>query len=155
MFDINNNMKIAELIDKRPKTHVIEPLYIKTTEGMFGFGELKDIYQFNSRSFKVGFGSSIGLFVKSPINNQRLPELDVVKTFKLYKEELQCDRLYYVFESGLMAENDPILKVDPSVYEAMFHYINEINTYMVNQTEGYRKERIKSMLDGYDIDVTS
>lgn len=150
MFDLNNKERIMELIDDKPVTNVIEPLYIRNGNQLYGFDEIDTIDDFNPSMFKVGFGTSIGLFVKSPIPKNRLQELDIVNSFKQYKEDIQCERLYYVFEHSIMIGNDPAYDMDKDFYGVLYHYIDQVYGYLHDHTMEIRKQRIASLLNNDD-----
>lgn len=141
MFDIHNEQRIAKLIDGRIPNSLVEPLYVKIYNDRYGIDELNDITDFNPSAFKVGFGSSLGLFIRNPINMKDLITLDVVNKFKLYKEELQCAHVYYVFEIGIFGDFDNVL------YQQMEYYYKELRRYIENRCDELKRERIRKLME--------
>ena len=141
MFDIHNEQRIAKLIDGRIPNSLVEPLYVKIYNNLYGIDELNDITDFNPSAFKVGFGSSLGLFIRNPINMKDLITLDVVNKFKLYKEELQCEHVYYVFEIGIFGD------FDNALYQQMEYYYKELRRYIENRCDELKRERIRKLME--------
>jgi hypothetical protein len=141
MFDIYNEQRIAKLIDGRIPNSFVEPLYVKIYNDRYGIDELNDITDFNPSAFKVGFGSSLGLFIRNPINMKDLIGLDVVNKFKLYKEDLQCEHVYYIFEIGIFGD------FDNALYQQMEYYYKELRKHIEDRCNEIKKERIRKLME--------
>ena len=145
MFDMNNKERIMQLVDGKPTGNMFEPLYVKLYDKRYGFDELDLIEDFNPSSFKVGFGSCIGLFLKKPLKTEMIPYLDIVGNFKMFKEDLQCERLYYIFEAGIVNGNDPLIDMFVE-YSQVEMYVNKVREYLEKKTEEIRRKRIESLI---------
>ena len=141
MFDIYNEQRIAKLIDGRIPNSFVEPLYVKIYNDRYGIDELNDIMDFNPSAFKVGFGSSLGLFIRNPIDMKDLIGLDVVNKFKLYKEDLQCEHVYYIFEIGIFGD------FDNALYHQMEYYYKELRKHIEDRCNEIKKERIRKLME--------
>jgi poly-D-alanine transfer protein DltD len=150
MFDIKNHDRIVELVDGRLKSSYVEPLYVKIYNNIYGLDELDVIDDFNPSAFKVGFGSSLGLFIRKPIDMRCLISLDVVDKFKMYKEELQCEHVYYVFETGQLIQNDPSHETFKEFFEQIDYYYWLLRDHIEERYSIIKKKRMEELLKGME-----
>jgi hypothetical protein len=142
MFDVNNNERVMELVNGRKSGSYVEPLYVRIYNDVYGMDELDLIEDFNPSAFKVGFGGSIGLFVKKQLNMKDLMALEVIRHWKYYHDELQCDRLYYVFE----VSNTDFGFVDNEFYQQLEMYYGMLYEYINNRVQDIRKQRLTQLV---------
>lgn len=150
MFDIKNHDRVMELIDGRLKSSYVEPLYVKIYNNIYGLDELDAIDDFNPSAFKVGFGSSLGLFIRKPIDMRCLISLDVVDKFKTYKEEIQCEHVYYVFETGQLIQNDPSHETFKEFFEQIDYYYWLLRDHIEERHSIIKKKRMEELLKGME-----
>ena len=150
MLDIKNHDRIMELVDGRLKSSYVEPLYVKIYNNIYGLDELDVIDDFNPSSFKVGFGSSLGLFIRKPIDMRCLISLDVINKFKMYKEELQCEHVYYVFETGQLIQNDPSHETFKEFFEQIDYYYWLLRDHIEERYSIIKKKRMEELLKGME-----
>lgn len=148
MFDLNDKNRIMELIDGRKCDSYIEPLYIKMYNDKYGLDEIKDIHDFNPSAFKVGFGSSNGLFVKKAFQPTMATALDVITVFNMYKEDLQCSRNYYVFEMGYFVNTNPSSNqyID-ELYSQIEYYYEMLYNYLETHTKELKKQWLQNLIE--------
>ena len=145
MFNIYDDNRIEELINLRPNTNIVEPLYVKSFGRIYGINELDSIEEFSPSGFKVGYGSSEGLFVKNQFDVSKTIEISVIRTFVDYIEALQCSRRYYVFESRYIDDVG-----DCSMYKQMNYYYEMLFNHVEALVDKKRKERLKELLSNED-----
>jgi hypothetical protein len=145
MFNICDDNRIENLINFRPEANIVEPLYVKSFGKMYGLDELDSIEEFSPSDFKVGYGSSEGLFVKRPFDVSKTIEVTVIRTFVDDIEALQCSRRYYVFESSYIDDVG-----DCSMYKQMNYYYEMLFNHVEALVNKKRKERLSELLSNED-----
>lgn len=100
MFDSTNIDYIKRVIDSRESYEYVIPLYVKIFNKNFSILELDDIDNYDSSTFKIGFGSSISILSKNSFISKFIYEFNFIQRFNEYNYEENCDTAYIIFESG-------------------------------------------------------
>lgn len=100
MFDSTNIDYIKRVINSRESYEYIIPLYVKIFNKNFSILELDDIDNYDSSTFKIGFGSSISILSKNSFISKFIYEFNFIQRFNEYNYEENCDTAYIIFESG-------------------------------------------------------
>lgn len=100
MFDSTNIDYIKRVIDSRESYEYVIPLYVKIFNKKFSILELDDIDNYDSSTFKIGFGSSISILSKNSFISKFIYEFNFIQRFNEYNYEENCDTAYIIFESG-------------------------------------------------------
>lgn len=142
-FDIDDQNRIAELIDKRKPDAYIMPLYIKVYNDIYDIRDIDKITGFSPSGFKLGFGGSNGLFSSTNFPSQFIFTFSNVNTFSRFNEEYNCNTRYIIFES---MEVDEEQEKEHPLFEQINYYYKMIRDYLLESTEKYRKARIEENL---------
>lgn len=141
MFDINNEELIMKLVDQKDD-HVLIPLYVKIDNDIYSILELDQISRYNPSTFKIGFGTAEGLFIKPSFNSKDVLSFNVVKVFSKYIEKYSSDVRYIVFESGYVSNDDiELYKEEINIYMDM------LSTHISKHVEKLRKELIRKQME--------
>jgi hypothetical protein len=128
---MNNEEMIQKLIDERNENCYVIPLYIHINHKYYQLWEMDQIENYSNQIIKVGFGSSVGLMMKSPFPIKQVIDFDIVKTFQSYNYDKEISIRYYVLESGFLTEEeltDDIHKQIQMYVEAIGERVNKIVT---------------------------
>jgi len=150
MFDITNDEnrdKLRGLIDDRDDNCFVIPLFVLSNHKKYGLWELDQITDFSINTFRVGFGSSMGLFVKSPFPKEYMFAFDMEIHFNYFDYEENTERRYFVFESGMMSDEEANQSV---MHQQMKQYIDALAEYVSKHVEEYRNTIRQSMLNDDD-----
>ena len=109
MFDLTNVEFIKKVIDSRDDNMLIIPLYVKIYHNTYSLIDLPDIREYNPASFKVGFGTSIGLEIKNSFPNNHLLDMDVIHIIRDVDKDTGVISKYLIFESDDVDGNEDIL----------------------------------------------
>jgi len=146
MFDIENQDAIMELIDTRNENCIVIPLYVNINNELYGLWELDEITSFSRNMIKVGFGSSKGLFIKSPFPNDCMYEFEMKKMFSYFDYDENTETFYFVFESGLLNEDE----LTDDIHKQMQQYIEAIADRVQKYVDEYRTELRKRLMEDED-----
>lgn len=105
MFDSTNIDYIKRVINSRESDEYIIPLYVKIFNKTFSILELDDIDNYDSSTFKIGFGSSISILSKNSFIGKFIYEFNFIQRFNEYSYEENCDTAYIIFESGYVDDS--------------------------------------------------
>lgn len=105
MFDSTNIDYIKRVINSRESDEYIIPLYVKIFNKTFSILELDDIDNYDSSTFKIGFGSSISILSKNSFISKFIYEFNFIQRFNEYSYEENCDTAYIIFESGYVDDS--------------------------------------------------
>lgn len=110
MFDSTNIDYIKNVINSRESDEYIIPLYVKIFNKTFSILELDDIDNYDSSTFKIGFGSSISILSKNSFISKFIYEFNFIQRFNEYSYEENCDTAYIIFESGYVDDSSVMHK---------------------------------------------
>lgn len=105
MFDSTNIDYIKRVINSRESCEYIIPLYVRIFNKTFGILELDDIDNYDSSTFKIGFGSSISILSRNSFISKFIYEFNFIQRFNEYNYEENCDTAYIIFESGYVDDS--------------------------------------------------
>lgn len=147
MFDINENIdNIIKMIDNRASNCYIVPLYVNINRHKYALWELEDINEFSNQSFKVGFGTSIGVFVKKPFPTEKLFDFDIISTPKRFNDDYATDVQYYIFEADqLTLTNHDELDIQIAYYTTKLAQM--ISASVKAKREEMRKQLVQSIMN--------
>ena len=146
MFDMSRQDMIMKMIDERDDRCYVIPLYIHVNNNRYQLWELDEIENFSMSTLRIGFGSSRGLKIGKPLPGNCIYEFNMEQIFHEYNYDLDVDRFYYVFESGLLDDDE----LQDELHQQIQMYVNSIIEYLKESVDKKRKERIKSMLNNVD-----
>lgn len=142
MFNLEENKQsIMKLIDSRDNDEIIIPVYVRLYNNRYLLHELDQIKIFNPAAFKVGFGSSSGMFIKNSFPNQLLLSYDETQVFMDVDEDTGVSVRYILFESN--DKNDGSTTVDSQI----IFYAEKIREYLEKQCEEYKRQLIQSQME--------
>lgn len=142
MFNLEENKQaIMKLIDSRENNEIVIPVYIRLYNNKYFLHELDQIKMFNPAAFKVGFGSSNGMFIKNSFPNQLLLNYDETQVFMDVDADTGVAVRYVLFESN--DKNDGTTAVDSQI----IFYSEKIRAYLEKQCEEYRRQLIQSQME--------
>jgi hypothetical protein len=95
---------------------------------------------------KIGYGAVYGLFEKCPFPIQCIDVFDIIYQFKLWDDEKQVTKQYYVFESSYIMETDhPAFKLP--IIQQMNYYYDMFSEYLTKQHAIHRKKMLDDMMN--------
>lgn len=142
MFDITNKELIMKLVSMKDDDIVI-PLYVRTDIDRYSILELDDIISYSPSSFKVGFGTVSGLFVKNGFDNRRAFDFDVINVFNHYNEETMSESKYTIFESGYITDGE----INDTLNFQINFYIDILEEYVRKHVDEVRRELIRKQME--------
>jgi hypothetical protein len=147
MFDINNKEALRKAINNRNENSFVIPLYILSDNHRYAIWEINEIQNFSVNTFKIGFGSSIGLKVKTPMLSQYLFDFNTILIDKYFDYDDNVEYTYFVFESGYMSEEEMDVS---SMHTEIGMYVESIGEYVQKIVSEYKNKIHEEMLSDKD-----
>lgn len=142
MFNMKDKDLIKKLIESRDKTDIVFPVYLAIGNKKYSLLETNKILSCSQSIFKIGFGTSINVFIHNKFDKRELINMSAYNSFTEFDEEQQVATEYITFESGDFPSDTGNRLYDEinKWYFMLFDYVMEI----VNKN---RKELIKKSME--------
>jgi len=140
MFNTEDNETIMALINKRHDGELVIPLYARVGKNIYSLIDIPYIPDCSPSIFKVGFGSSNSLFIKTKFPTEELINFSNVKCFNHFDEDAQCLIQYFVFESSDVDKDDELSNQINTFYDVLLDYT-------MKSANANKQERIKRILE--------
>lgn len=124
-FDIMNNDRILELINKRKEGAYVIPLYIRIYNKLIDLRDIDKIDNFIPSAMKVGFGGMYGILNRTQFPIKYIDNFDIVRKFNMFDTRINNDVQCFVFESS-----DPYWNIDHDIFEQIDYYYWMIRMYL-------------------------
>lgn len=142
MFDIDDNDRIMELINKRKDGAYVMPLYIKLYNNRIDIRDIDEIDNFIPSAFKIGFGAKYGVMNKAQFPINYIMNFDIIKKFNHFDEKINNDVQCFVFESS-----EPYSNINHDIFEQMNYYYWIIRDYLENRMKKINEVKRKKLLE--------
>lgn len=141
MFNMEDKQLIKRIIDSREPENILIPVYLAIGNKKYSLLETNKILSCSQSIFKIGFGTSINVFIHNKFDKRELINMHAFNSFTEFDEDKQLATEYLTFESGDIPSDDKkIYNEINDWYFLLFDYVMEI----VNKN---RKELIKKSME--------
>lgn len=140
MFNINDKDMIVSIIEKRNKGDMLIPVYLKVGNTAYSLLEVDDIPDCSPSIFKVGFGTSISVFIRNKFPKNELINFSSPTVFTRFDDDKQTAVEYILFESADMPDGKPI-------YDEINKWYDILLDYVMKKVDINKKERIKRTME--------
>jgi hypothetical protein len=150
MFDIENEEALRNIIDQRDEQYYVIPLYVNINNCKYALWELNQVTSFSPSIMKVGFGSSVSVFMKQSFLTEHMYDFPIVKMFHHFDYEENVNTEYVVFESGFLTDEE----VEQSVmHEQIQTYVKALSERVEKHVTEYRIQLRKQIAEEMSKDV--
>ena len=143
MFNTNDRDLIMKIINSRDtKTETMIPVYLCIGNKKYSLLEVDKILSCSPSIFKIGFGTSLNVFIHNKFPKQELINMNGCSSFVNMDEDTQVATEYILFESSDFPED-----TDNRIYNEINKWYFILLDYVMEAVDKTRKAIIKQSME--------